>query len=327
MKKAALISILVIVVQLAVGAIAHAQQPKKIPRIGYLSLRSGLGVNEEAFRQALRKLGYVEGQNIVIEWRFAAGKSERYSDFAADLVQLKVDAIVTASGDAPIAVAMNATQTIPIIFETGSDPVARGFVASLARPGGNLTGFSSMLLELGGKRLELLKEAVPKLSRVAVLGDRDQQNYGVQLKDLEDAAQALGLQLQPVQVRVADDLAKAFSTMARNRAGAFFTPINPSIAGFQDKIVEFAAKNRLPTIFQSREPVESGGLMSYGPNRTELFRRMAIYVDKILKGTKPEDLPVERPMRFEFIINLKAAKQIGLTIPPNVLVRADKVIR
>jgi putative ABC transport system substrate-binding protein len=327
MKKAALISILVIVVQLAVGAIAHAQQPKKIPRIGYLSLRSGLGVNEEAFRQALRKLGYVEGQNIVIEWRFAAGKSERYSDFAADLVQLKVDAIVTASGDAPIAVAMNATQTIPIIFETGSDPVARGFVASLARPGGNLTGFSSMLLELGGKRLELLKEAVPKLSRVAILGDRDQQNYGVQLKDLEDAAQALGLQLQPVQVRVADDLAKAFSTMARNRAGAFFTPINPSIAGFQDKIVEFAAKNRLPTIFQSREPVESGGLMSYGPNRTELFRRMAIYVDKILKGTKPEDLPVERPMRFEFIINLKAAKQIGLTIPPNVLVRADKVIR
>jgi putative ABC transport system substrate-binding protein len=312
---------------IGLAGVVESQQPKKIPRIGYLSLRSGFGVNDEAFRQRLRELGYVEGQNIVIEWRFAEGKSERYPDLAAELVRLKVDAIVTASGDEPIAVAMNATQTIPIIFETGSDPVARGFVASLARPGGNLTGFSAMLHELGGKRLELLKEAVPKLSRVAVLGDRNQQNYSVQMKDIEDAAQVLRLKLQPVQLRVAGDLAKAFSTMARDRAGAFFVLVNPSIGVFRAQLVEFAAKSRLPSIYSTREYVDAGGLMTYTPNRIETYRRMAIYVDKILKGTKPEDLPIERPMKFELIINLKAAKQIGLTVPPNLLVRAQKVIR
>src|SRR4029450_11588405 len=201
---------------------AHAQQPGKVSRIGYLSLRSGFGVNDEAFRQGLRELGYTEGQNIVIEWRFVDGKPERYQDFAAELVRLKVDAIVTASGDDPIIAAMNVTKTIPIIITAGSHPVARGFVASLARPGGNVTGLSYMGHELSGKRLEPLKEVVSKLLRVAVLGDRDHQNYNVQMKELEFAAQALGLQLQPVQLRVADDLENAFSAVARDRAGAVF---------------------------------------------------------------------------------------------------------
>ena len=317
----------VVIAFVGLACAVESQQPKKIPRIGYLSLRSGFGVNDEAFRQALRELGYVEGQNIVIEWRFAEGISERYADFAAELVRLKVDAIVTASGDAPVSAAMNATKTIPIIFETGSDPVARGHVASLARPGGNVTGLSAMLHELGGKRLELLKEAVPKVSRVAVLGDRKQQNYGVQMKDLKDAAQVLGLQLQPAQLRVASELENAFTAMARDRAGAFFVLVNPSIGLFREQVVEFATKRRLPSIYSTLDWVDVGGLMAYAPNRIETFRRMAVYVDKILKGTKAADLPVERPMKFELIINLKAAKQIGLTIPPNLLVRADKVIR
>src|SRR4029450_13470273 len=208
---------------------AHAQQPGKVPRIGYLSLRSGFGVNDEAFRQALRELGYSEGQNIIVEWRFVDGKPERYQDFAAELVRLKVDAIVTASGDDPIIAAMNVTKTIPIIITTGSDPVARRFVASLAHPGGNVKALRYMMHELSGKRLELLKEVVPKLRRVAVLGDRDQQNYNVQMKELDEAEQALALQLQPVQLRVADDLEKAFSAMARDRAGGLFVVVNPAI--------------------------------------------------------------------------------------------------
>jgi putative ABC transport system substrate-binding protein len=306
---------------------AHAQQPGKVPRIGYLSLRSGFGVNDEAFRQGLRELGYTEGQNIVVEWRFVDGKSERYRNFADELVRLKVDAIVTASGDDPIIAAMNVTKTIPIIITTGSDPVARGFVASLAHPGGNVTGLSYMLHELSGKRLELLKEAVPKLLRVAVLGDRDQQNYNVQMKELEEAAQVLGLQLQPVQLRVADDLENAFSAMARDRAGALFVMVNPAIGFFRGKVVEFAAKGRLPGIYATPDWVDAGGLMSYAPAYADQYRRAAVYVDKILKGTKPGDLPIERPRKFELVINLKAAKEIGLTIPPNVLARADRVIR
>ena len=307
--------------------VAQAQQPGKVPKIGYLSLRSGFGVNDEAFRQALRELGYTEGQNIVVEWRFVDGKSERYHDFAAELVRLKVDAIVTASGDDPIIAAMNVTKTIPIIITTGSDPVARGFVASLARPGGNVTGLSFMLHELSGKRLELLKEVVPKLLRVAILGDRDQQNYNVQMKELEEAAQALALQLQPVQLRVADDLENAFSAMARDRAGAFLVVVNPAIGFFRGKVVEFATKGRLPGIYSTPDWVDGGGLMSYAPAYADQYRRAAVYVDKILKGTKPGDLPIERPRKFELVINLKAAKEIGLTIPPNVLARADRVIR
>src|SRR4029453_13735384 len=302
---------------------AHAQQPGKVPRIGYLSLRSGFGVNDEAFRQSLRGLAYNEGQNIVVEWRFVDGKSERYHDFAAELVRLKVDAIVTASGDHPIIAAMNVTKTIPIIITDGSDPVARGFVASLARPGGNVTGLSFMLHELSGKRLELLKEVVPKFLRVAILGARDQQNYNVQMKELQAAAEALALQLQPVQLRVADDLENAFSAMARDRAGAFLVVVNPAIGFFRGKVVEFATKGRLPGIYSTPDWVDGGGLMSYAPAYADQYRRAAVYVDKILKGTKPADLPIERPRKFELIINLIAAKQIGLTIPPNVLARAD----
>jgi ABC-type uncharacterized transport system substrate-binding protein len=305
-----------------------AQQPGKVPRIGYLSLRSGFGVNDEAFRQGLRELGYTERQNIVVEWRFVDGKSERYRDFVAELVRLKVDAIVTASGDDPIIAAMNVTKTIPIIITTGSDPVARGFVASLAHPGGNVTGLSYMLHELSGKRLELLKEVVPKLLRVAVLGDRDQQNYNVQIKELEEAARALGLQLQPVQLRVADDLENAFSAMARDRAGGLFVLVNPAIGFFRGKVVEFATKGRLPGIYATPDwVVDAGGLMSYAPAYADQYRRAAVYVDKILKGAKPGDLPIERPRKFELVINLKAAKQIDLTIPPNVLARADRVIK
>jgi putative tryptophan/tyrosine transport system substrate-binding protein len=312
---------------LALNSSVYAQQPGKVPRIGYLSLRSGFGVNDEVFRQSLRELGYTEGQNIVVEWRFVDGKSERYHDFAAELVRLKVDAIVTASGDDPIRAAMNVTKTIPIIITTGSDPVARGFVASLAHPGGNVTGLSFMLHELSGKRLELLQEVVPKLRRVAILGDRDQRNYNVQMKELEEAAQALALQLQPVQLRVADDLEKAFSAMARERAGAFLVLVNPAIGFFRGKVVEFATKGRLPGIYSTPDWVDAGGLMSYAPAYADQYRRAAVYVDKILKGTKPSDLPIERPRKFELVINLIAAKQIGVTIPPNVLARADRVVR
>ncbi len=310
-----------------VVAVAQAQQAKKVPRIGYLSLGSNFRANDEAFRQGLRQLGYIEGQNIVVEWRFVDGKPERYPDFAAELVRLKVDAIVTASGDDPITAAMNATKTIPIIILTGSDPVARGFVASLTHPGGNVTGVSYMLHELNGKRLELLKEVVPKLFRVAVLGDRDHQNYAVQMKELEVAAQALALQLQPVQLRTADDLENAFSVMARDRAGALLVLSNPAIGFFLGKVVEFAGKGRLPSIYATPGWVTAGGLMSYAPAYADQYRRAAVYVDKILKGAKASDLPVERPRKFELVINLKTAKQIGLAVPPNVLARADKVIR
>ena len=311
----------------ALGSSTDAQQPTKVPRIGYLSLGSGLTVNDEEFRQGLRELGYTEGQNIAVEWRFVDGKAERYHDFAAELVRLKVDAIVTASGDEPIIAAMNVTKTIPIIILTGSDPVARGFVASLARPGGNVTGLSYMSHELSGKRLELLKEVVPKLLRVAALGDRDHQNYNVQMKELEVAAQAMGLQIQPVQLRAADDLENAFSVMARDRAGAVFVLSNPAIGFFRGKVVEFATKGRLPSIYATPAWVTAGGLMSYAPAVADQHRRAAVYVDKILKGTKPADLPIERPIKFELIINLKTAKQIGLTVPPNVLARATKIIR
>ena len=312
---------------MVVGAVAQAQQREKVPRIGYLSLGSGFRANDEAFRQGLRELGYTEGQNIVVEWRFVDGKSERYRDFAAELVRLKVDAIVTASGDDPIIAAMNVTKTIPIIILTGSDPVARGFVASLTHPGGNVTGVSYMLHELNGKRLELLKEVVPKLLRIAVLGDRDHQNYNVQMKELEVAAQALRLQLQPVQARAADDLENAFSVMAKDRAGALLVLSNPAIGFFLGTVVQFAAKGRLPSIYATPSWVAAGGLMSYAPAYADQYRRAAVYVDKILKGTKPGDLPIERPTKFELVINLKTAKQIGLTIPPNVLARADRVIR
>jgi putative ABC transport system substrate-binding protein len=306
---------------------AEAQLPKKVPRVGYLSLRSGPGDNDLAFRQGLRELGYIEGQNIMIEWRFAEGKSERYPLLAAELVQLGVNAIVTNSGDDPILAAMKATKTIPIVFETGSDPVARGFVASLAHPEGNLTGVSLMAHELGGKRLELLKEAVPKITRVGVLGDPDQRNYGVQMTELNAAAQGLHLELQPVRIKKTDDVENAFSAMSNGNIRAFFLLVNPAFGAFRNKILELAIKSRLPGMYSNQDIVYAGGLMTYAPDRIATARRLAVYVDKILKGTRTTDLPVERPTKFEFVINLKTAKQIGLPIPQSVLYRADKVIK
>ena len=312
---------------LAFSLPAQAQQSKKVPRIGYLSLRSGPGDNDLAFQQRLRELGYLDGQNIVIEWRFADGKSERYALLAGELVQIGVEAIVTNSGDDPILAAMKATKTIPIIFETGSDPVARGFVASLAHPEGNLTGVSWMAHELGGKRLELLKEAVPKLTRVGVLSGPDQRNYDVQMTEIKAAAQGFHLELQPVRMQKADDVEKAFSAMSNSNVRGFILLVNPAFGAFRDKILELAVKSRLPGMYSNQDYVNAGGLMTYAPDRIAAARRLAVYVDKILKGAKTTDLPVERPTKFEFVINLKTAKQIGLSISPNVLARADRVIR
>ena len=305
---------------------AQAQQAKKLPRIGYLAGDPRVPAHE-AFRQGLRELGYIEGQKIVIDWRFAERKSERYPILAAELVQIGVEAIVTNSGDDPILATMNSTKTIPIIFETGSDPVARGFVASLAHPGGNLTGVSWMAHELGGKRLELLKEAVPKLNRVAVVIGPDQRNYDVQMTELNAAAQGLHLELQPVQMQKADDVEKAFSAMSNSNVRSFILLVNPALGAFRDKILRLAVKSKLPAMYSTQDWVNAGGLMTYAPDRIAIARRLAVYVDKVLKGTKPTDLPVERPTKFEFVINLKTAKQIGLAIPPNVLARADRVIR
>jgi putative ABC transport system substrate-binding protein len=313
---------------LASTRLAPAQPSKKVHRIGFLVAlsSSSTATRVEAFKQGLHDLGYVEGENIVIEYRYAEGKLGRLPDLAAELVRLNVDVIV-AGGEASIRAAKTASGTIPIVMAYVADPVVFGLVASLARPGGNITGLTTLSPELGGKRLELLKEIIPKLSRVAVLGDRDNQNYGPQLKEIEVAAQAMGLQLQPVQLRGPDDLETAFSVMTRERAGALIGLTDTGASNLRGQIAELAAKNRLPAIYPLTEFVDAGGLMSYGPNYTDLLRRAAAYVDKILKGTKPADLPVEQPMKFELIINLKAAKQIGLTIPPNVLARADRVIK
>jgi putative tryptophan/tyrosine transport system substrate-binding protein len=276
--------------------------------------------------KSLRELGYVEGQNIVIEYRYADGKFDRLPDLADELIHLKIDAIVAAGASATAAV-KNVTNVIPIVMTNVSDPVGLGIVVSLARPGGNITGLTGLQPELGGKRLELLKEILPKLSRVAVLADPSSQVYGPQIKEIQVAAPALNLQLQTVEVREVDDLENAFLAMTKARAGALIVLAQPTLNNMKERIVGLASKSRLPTIYGNVEFVDAGGLMSYATNVFDLDRRAAVYVDKILKGTKPADLPVEQPIKFEFIINLKAAKQIGLTIPPNVLVRADRVIK
>jgi len=306
-----------------------AQQPTKIPRIGYLAgtSPSANSTRHEALRQGLRDLGYVEGKNIVIEWRYAEGKRDRVPALAAELVRLKVDIIVSDSASTTRA-AKEATSTIPIVMTNDGDPVGQGFVASLARPGGNITGLSTLSPELSGKRLELLKETVPKLSRVAVFGTSTSASNALELREVELAAGALGLKLQYLDVLAPKDIETAFRAAAKERSGAVLMNVSGGIMSFQRKeIPELAVKSRLPVIYHRPNYVEAGGLMSYGPIYLDLDRRAATYVDKILKGTKPADLPVEQPIKFEFIINLKAAKQIGLTIPPNVLVRADKVIR
>ncbi len=310
------------------GAVAEAQQAKKVPRIGFLTTvsPSTIAARIEAFRQGLRELGYVEGKNIVIEWRHVEGKPERMSELAAELVRLKVDIMVTA-GPAATRPAKEATSTIPIVMAQDSDPVGSGFVASLARPGGNITGLATLAPEISGKQLELLKEIVPKLSRVAVFGTSTRPGNAQALKEIELAAGAVGVKFQYLDVLDPMDIETAFREASKGRTQAVLMLASPIFTSHRKQLVDLAVKSRLPAIYYAAEFVEDGGLMTYGVSVIDLFHRAATYVDKILKGRKPADLPVEQPMKFEFIINLKAAKQIGLTIPPNVLVRADKVIR
>jgi putative tryptophan/tyrosine transport system substrate-binding protein len=328
MKKARLSSILIAVLMLAVAVIADAQQPKNTPLVGFLvpGSRSSYSARIEAFRQGLRELGYVEGQNIIIEYRYTEGKNDRLPVLASELVQLKVDVIVTGTTPA-IQAAKNTTSAIPIVMAEVADPVAVGFVASFARPGGNITGLTTLSPDLDGKRLELLKEILPNVTRVAFIWDSANSANRIRFKEVQSAAQALAITLQSLEVRNPTELASAFEAVIRERPGALMVP-NPTVLAYGRQIADFAAKNRLPLVYDTREHAEkAGGLMAYGPNFADLLRRAATYVDKILKGTKPADLPVEQPTKFEFVINLKAAKQIGLTIPPNVLARADRVIR
>ena len=307
---------------------AEAQQPGKAPRIGVLITASASDATRrvQALQQSLRELGYTEGKNIAFEYRYADGKPETLPDRVTELIRLNVDIIVTDTSNA-IQAAKNATQTIPVVFTTANDPVGDGQVASLARPGGNLTGFSLLTLDLNGKRLELLKEAFPKIMRVAFLPITGEEIAEKRFKAAEIAAKELGLQLQPLRTKGADDLASGF--YAAKRAGAQGLITHPSTFVLTNRaiIIELAAKHRLPAIYQGAQYAEAGGLMGYGPDAVDNWRRAATYVDKILKGTKPADLPVQQPTKFEFVINLNTAKQIGLTIPPNVLARADKVIR
>jgi len=329
MKKAGVLSIVFVVILLAVAVIAEAQQSTKIPRIGFLAAATPATAAHlvEAFKQGLREHGYVEGQNVVLELRFGEGKAEQFPVLAAELVRLKVDVIVALTNPVIDAVRQS-TQTIPIVMPAASDPVGAGFVASLARPGGNITGLTGYSPELNGKRLELLKEAFSKLSRVALLLSPNFPGSALDLKETESAARFLGLRIQPLEVRNASDIDRAFEAMTKERADALtMFPGLPALFVNRKKIVELAANHRLPAMYSLHEFVDDGGLMFYGPDLLVGYRRAADYVDKILKGAKPAELPIEQPMKFELIINLKAAKQIGLTIPPNVLVRADKVIK
>ena len=328
MKKAAALSFPIAVILLNVAVLVQAQQVRQMPRIVYLSVASGAAnaARNDAFRQGLRELGYVEGKNILVEWRHAEGKLDRLPKLVADLVHLNV-AIIVSSGSVVTRPAREATKTIPIVMTQDPDPIGNGFVASLARPGGNVTGLSNLNRELSGKRLEILKEVVPKLSRVAVFGTSTFPGNAQNLKEAELAAAAMGVKLQYLDVLDPKDIETAFQAARKGRAEAVLGLGGPVLNPQRTRVVEFAATRRLPGIYTIREYVEDGGLMSYGVSITDLDRRAAVYVDKILKGTKPADLPVEQPTKFEFIVNLKTAKQIALTIPPNVLVRADRVIR
>jgi putative ABC transport system substrate-binding protein len=307
---------------------AEAQQPKKVPRIGYLGAvsPSAVSARTEAFRQGLRELGYVEGKNIVIEWRSSEGKQDRLPSLVAELVRLKVDVIITA-GPQSTRAAKEATVTIPIVMAQANDPLGNGFVASLARPGGNITGLSTLAPEISGKQLELLKEIVPRLSRVAVFGNSTTPGTAQALREVEVAAGAFGVKLQYLDVRGPKDIETVFRAAGKGRADAVLVLTSFVFNPYRTEIADLAVKHRLPAIYSTPEFVEDGGLMTYSVSLTDLFRRAATYVDKILKGAKPADLPVEQPTKFELVINLEAAKQIGLTIPPNVLARADRVIK
>jgi putative tryptophan/tyrosine transport system substrate-binding protein len=305
---------------------AQAQQPKKVSRIGYLDPASPEASLRqiEALRNGLVELGYVEGKNIVIEYRYADGKRDQLFAAASELVQRQVDVIVTGSTPG-VEAAKNATNTIPIIFATIGDPVRSGLVESLARPGGNITGLTIFSPELGGKRLELLKETFPKITRVAFIWST--MNPGFSFAEAEAAGKPLGVEVQSVQIRDVDNIESAFERVRKMGSQAFTTAPDPVMRLNRRKLLDFALKNRLPAMYGTLDFVDAGGLMSYAPNTIDLYRRAAVYVDKILKGAKPADLPIEQPIKFEFVINLKAAKQIGVTIPPNVLARADRVIK
>jgi len=306
----------------------QAQPSKKVPRVGILIADSASTSTTriEAFRQGLRDLGYVEGPNITLEYRFAEGVNDRFPNLAAELVQLKVDVIIALCTPATQA-AKNATQTIPIVMLNVTDPTGTGLVSSLARPGGNITGLSNVFEAVGGKQLELLKEAFPRVHRVVVLWDPANAGNVAWFGDMKVAATALRITLQPLEIQGPDDFERVLSAIKAERATALSVLVNALTNIYRSRIVDFAAIRRMPAMYSDRVFVEVGGLMSYGPNAADLFRRAAIYVDKIFKGTKPADLPVEQPMKFELVVNLKTAKQIGLTIPPNVRARADKVIR
>ena len=307
---------------------AYAQQPAKVPHIGILATFSPsvIAARIEGFHQGLRELGYVEGKNIVIEWRSADGNNDRMPALAAELVGLKVDVLVSPSPSATRAF-KDATSTIPIVMAQDTDPVGSGFVASLARPGGNVTGLATLAPEIGGKQLDLLKEIVPKLSRVAVIGNSTIPGDAQALRETVLAAGAYEIYLRYLDVLDPKDLEPTFRAAAKGRADGLLVLGNPNLNAQRKQVVDLAVKHRLPATYTRPEYIDAGGLMYYGTNYPDLFRRAAIYVDKILKGAKPTDLPVEQPMKFELIINLKTAKQIGVTIPPNVLVRADKVIK
>jgi putative tryptophan/tyrosine transport system substrate-binding protein len=310
---------------------AEAQQPRKVPRIGYLSSVDAAreSSRSEAIRLALRELGYIEGQNIAIEYRDTEGKRDRFPELAAELVRLKVDIIVVAGGGTWVRAAKNATKTIPIVMVgVGADPVEAGLVESLARPGGNVTGITLLSADLGGKRLELLKEAVPKLARVAVLYEPANPTSVREVKEvLPVAARALGLTIQPWEVRDAGGFERVFAALNKQRPDGLYVSSGPLVRAHQKRIVGLTLKSRLPSMYYDREFVDAGGRMSYGADLADSYRRVAYYVDRILKGAKPADLPVEQPTKFELVINLKTAKQIGLTIPPELLARANRLIK
>jgi putative tryptophan/tyrosine transport system substrate-binding protein len=313
------------------GMMAEAQEPKKVPRLGYLSNTDPANdsARAEGIRRALRELGYIEGQTIATEYRYMDGKRDRAPELLAELVRLKVDIIVVAAGLGTIQTAKKGTKTIPIVMVgEGIDPVKAGIVESLARPGGNVTGFTYLQGELGGKRLELLKEAIPQLARVAVLYDAASAGAALELKEiLPVASRTLGLTVQPWGVRSTDDFERIFAAIGKQRPDGLYVLVGPLTQDYGKRIAGFALKSRVPSTYVYREDVDAGGLMYYGADLADSYRSVAIYVDKILKGAKPADLPVEQPTKFELVINLKTARQIGVTLPPSLLARADRVIR
>jgi putative tryptophan/tyrosine transport system substrate-binding protein len=315
---------------LAAPLAADAQQAGKVPRIGFLGVTSPSDrpSHLDAFRQRLRELGWVEGQNIVIDYRYAEGRVDRLPDLAAELVRLKVDLIVASAGTQAATAAKNATETIPIVMIYVRDPVGTGLIASLARPGGNVTGVSgSAGLELFAKQLELLKETVPKIRRVAILSNPDNAYHQLAIREVNVAARSLGVQLQLLEARGPNEFDGAFAAMAKERVGALLVLSDAIFGSHRTRLADLAARSRLPAAFGVRDDVEAGGLMSYGPSILDSYRQAATYVDKILKGAKPADLPVEQPMKFELVLNLKTAEALGLTIPPLILFQADEVIR